>query len=99
MKTTLPLCIIFFCCGLLYHAAAFAGDELHLCGIVQEVDQAKGTAKINVLSASCPGVQIFKLANAQTGTILNVGEKKCFLIDSVYCADTFQHTIVKVDGE
>ena len=99
MKTTLPLCIIFFCCGLLYHAAAFAGDELRLCGIVQQVDRAKGTAKIDVTSLSCPGVQIFKLANAQTGTSFDVDAKRCFVIDHNRCSDATMYTITKVEGE
>jgi len=99
MKTTLPLCIIFFCCGLLHHAAAFAGDELHLCGVVQQVDRAKGTAKIDVLSASCPGAQIFKLANAQIGTSFDVNTKRCFVIDHNRCSDATMYTITKVEGE
>ena len=98
MKTTLPLSLLFFCFVLIHPVMTLAHDELQLCGMVQQVDKENNTVTIKVRSLSCPGDQKFNLSNTLTGTIFNVGENKCFVIDSNQCADTTMHKIIAIDN-
>lgn len=84
---------------LLHPVLTLADDELRLCGIVQQIDKAKNTVTVDVLSSSCPGVQAFKLPGTSTGTVFNVDERKCFMIDSSRCDDSAMHTITEIEGE
>ncbi|MCL2791056.1 MAG: hypothetical protein FWD79_10490 [Desulfobulbus sp.] len=97
MKTKLSFASILFCFIVLHPIITLAGDVSRLCGIVQQVNTAKGTVTINVVSSSCPGTQAFQLPNAQAGALFHVDEMKCFIIDSDQCADTAMHKITEID--
>jgi len=98
MKTKLPLSLLFFCFVLIHPAITLAVDELRLCGLVQQIDKEKNTVTINVQSLSCPGDQKFKLANPLTRANFNVGENRCFVIDSNHCSGTTMHTIITIEN-
>jgi len=99
MKTKLPLSLIFFCFVLIHPAITLAEDKLRVCGIVQKIDREKITVTVEVLSSSCPGVQMFKLPDVQSGTFFIIDERKCFVIDSNRCDDAALHRIIEIVGE
>lgn len=86
MSAKTAICaLIFF--EFLYSIPALAVDEPLLCGVVQEVNQREGIVVIDVTSESCRGPKEFKLPPAKTkGNVsLNVGDRKCFSINSNSC--------------
>ncbi len=88
--------------AILYHAPVFAEDELHLCGIVKNMDTKKVFVSVDVQSESCRGLRTFKLPAADRTSSFNldesVNESICFYIDVNRCQPGTTYSITKFDN-
>ena len=86
--------------GIFFCTQSFATDELYLCGNIQEINTKDALLIVDVTSKSCRGPQKLKLsAAAKSKASFNVGERKCFFINSSRCNPGYLYTITKTVSE
>jgi hypothetical protein len=68
-------------------------DNLHLTGIVKNINSATGMVYVEVVSSSCVGMRIFRADDiGKLESFLN--QEISFFIDSATCKDNNVHTIL-----
>lgn len=87
------LCAVLFLAGV---SSAYAGDELILRGVLQEIDSVSKTVVVNVKSGSCPGLKRFGIDDLSRIDSGLIGKDFSFMIDSSSCMSGVQHKIRSV---
>ncbi|MFT5697353.1 MAG: hypothetical protein ACI8ZB_000201 [Desulforhopalus sp.] len=92
LKTKIIIAITGF--SIFAHVAAYAEDELRLCGVVKKVDLGKKSVLVDVKSVGAKGLHTFKLLDNIGTSSFRIGTRKCFYIDSNQFKEGYVYTII-----